>query len=73
MKIGIVGLGRMGAGIAARLRRDAHEVVGYDRDPATSEVGSLGALVDTIRIQPHEGIALCFLAKEPGPTCGCGR
>ncbi len=48
MKIGIVGLGRMGAGIAERLRRDAHEVVGYDRDPATSEVSSLGALVEAL-------------------------
>jgi len=31
MEIGIVGLGRMGAGIARRLMRDGHSVVGYDR------------------------------------------
>ena len=45
MKLGIVGLGRMGAGIAERLRRDGHEVVGYDRDPAHRDVGSLEELV----------------------------
>ena len=45
MKIGLVGLGRMGAGIAERLRRDGHEVVGYDQNPAVSQVPSLEALV----------------------------
>ncbi|TPG11973.1 phosphogluconate dehydrogenase (NAD(+)-dependent, decarboxylating) [Sphingomonas oligophenolica] len=32
MKIGIVGLGRMGANIGRRLMNNGHEVVGYDRD-----------------------------------------
>ncbi len=45
MKIGLVGLGRMGAGIAERLRRAGHEVVGYDRNPAVSQVDSLNDLV----------------------------
>ncbi|MGE3412587.1 MAG: phosphogluconate dehydrogenase (NAD(+)-dependent, decarboxylating) [Dehalococcoidia bacterium] len=45
MEVGIVGLGRMGAGIAARLRRDGHVVVGYDRNPEVSDVGSLAELV----------------------------
>jgi 6-phosphogluconate dehydrogenase len=45
MKIGLVGLGRMGTGIAERLRRKGHKVVGYDRDPALSQAGSLGELV----------------------------
>jgi 6-phosphogluconate dehydrogenase len=31
MEIGIVGLGRMGAGIARRLMRDGHSVIGFDR------------------------------------------
>src|SRR5690348_11399252 len=48
MKMGIVGLGRMGAGISERLRRDGHEVVGYDRNPAVSEVPSLEALVQAL-------------------------
>jgi 6-phosphogluconate dehydrogenase len=34
MKIGLVGLGRMGAGIVARLRAAGHEVVGYDQNAA---------------------------------------
>ncbi|GGE89277.1 6-phosphogluconate dehydrogenase [Sphingomonas prati] len=32
MKIGIIGLGRMGGNIARRLMRAGHEVVAYDRD-----------------------------------------
>jgi len=48
MKIGLVGLGRMGAGIAERLRRAGHEVVGYDRNPAVSEVGSLAELAKSL-------------------------
>ncbi|WP_375429086.1 phosphogluconate dehydrogenase (NAD(+)-dependent, decarboxylating) [uncultured Sphingomonas sp.] len=31
MKLGMIGLGRMGANIARRLMRDGHEVVAYDR------------------------------------------
>ena len=45
MKIGLVGLGRMGAGIAERLRRAGHEVVGYDQNPAISQVKSIQDLV----------------------------
>ncbi len=48
MKLGLIGLGRMGAGIAERLRRDGHEVVGYDRDPALADVGSLVELVTAL-------------------------
>lgn len=45
MKIGLVGLGRMGDGIRERLRRAGHEVVGYDRNPDISDVGSLDEMV----------------------------
>src|SRR4051794_36526825 len=53
MKIGMVGLGRMGANLTRRLIRDGHEVVVNDVDPAAIERlaaggagagGSLGAL-----------------------------
>ena len=33
MQVGMVGLGRMGANMAERLRLAGHEVSGYDRDP----------------------------------------
>ena len=45
MKLGMVGLGRMGAGMTARLRGGGHEVTGYDHDPKVSEVASLDELV----------------------------
>ena len=48
MKMGIVGLGRMGAGIAERLRRDGHEVQGYDRNPAVSDFASVEELVGAL-------------------------
>ena len=48
MKLGVVGLGRMGAGITERLRRSGHEVVGYDANPAVSQVSSLHALVGSL-------------------------
>jgi 6-phosphogluconate dehydrogenase len=48
MKLGIVGLGRMGAGIAERLRRAGHEVIGFDQNPAVSQAGSLAELVGSL-------------------------
>ena len=45
MKIGMVGLGRMGSNMTERLRRAGHDVIGYDRDPETSDVASLDELV----------------------------
>ena len=41
----MVGLGRMGANMAERLRRGGHDVVGYDRDPKVSQVASLSELI----------------------------
>jgi 6-phosphogluconate dehydrogenase len=41
MKIGIIGLGRMGGNIARRLMQHGHEVVGFDRDEK-----AVAALVD---------------------------
>ena len=45
MQLGMVGLGRMGANMAERLRRGGHDVMGYDRDPKVSQVASLAELV----------------------------
>src|SRR6187549_783753 len=45
MQIGLIGLGKMGGNMAERLRRDGHQVVGYDRDPNSKrDVDSLEAL-----------------------------
>ena len=45
MRIGMIGLGKMGGNMAERLRRGGHEVIGYDRDPAISDVGNLKELI----------------------------
>ena len=52
MKIGLIGLGKMGANMASRLRGAGHEVLGYDRDPALSEVESIAGLVDALGESP---------------------
>jgi len=44
VRIGMVGLGRMGANMSVRLMNAGHEVVGYDRDAAAvSALGGKGA------------------------------
>jgi 6-phosphogluconate dehydrogenase len=48
MELGMIGLGRMGGNMAERLRQAGHTVVGYDRDPKVSDVGSLQELVDRL-------------------------
>jgi 6-phosphogluconate dehydrogenase len=48
VKIGMVGLGRMGGNMAERLRRTGHEVVGFDRDPDIADVKSLTALAEAL-------------------------
>ena len=54
MKLGMVGLGRMGGNMMERLRQHGHEVIGYDRNPAVSEVSDLADLAvklgDTPRV-----------------------
>ncbi|MCA1841447.1 MAG: NADP-dependent phosphogluconate dehydrogenase, partial [Actinobacteria bacterium] len=48
MKIGMVGLGRMGGNMVERLRRGGHEAVGFDADPKVSEVASLEELISAL-------------------------
>ncbi len=45
MKIGMVGLGRMGGNMTERIRAHGHEVVGYDAFATTRDVPSLEELV----------------------------
>ncbi len=45
MKIGLVGLGKMGAQIAVRLMKDGHEIVAMDVDPkAVESIVEAGAM-----------------------------
>jgi 6-phosphogluconate dehydrogenase len=48
VKVGMVGLGRMGGNMAARIRDAGHEVVGYDAFSEASQVGSLAELVERL-------------------------
>jgi 6-phosphogluconate dehydrogenase len=48
MRLGMIGLGRMGGNMAQRLDRYGHEVVGYDRDPAVSAASSIEDLVQKL-------------------------
>jgi 6-phosphogluconate dehydrogenase len=48
MKIGMVGLGKMGGNMAERLRAKGHEVVGYDVFSDATDVPSLEALVEAL-------------------------
>ena len=45
MQLGLIGLGKMGGNMRERIRRAGHEVVGYDRNPAVSDVADLDGLV----------------------------
>ena len=51
MRLAMIGLGRMGANMAERIRRAGHEVVGYDRNPDVSQVPSLEALESAVKIR----------------------
>ncbi len=45
MHLGLVGLGKMGGNMRARLRNGGHTVTGYDRNPEVSDAESLAAMV----------------------------
>jgi 6-phosphogluconate dehydrogenase len=63
MQIGMIGLGKMGGNMAERLRRAGHDVVGYDRDPKASDVGSLQELIE--RLQPPRVVWVMVPAGDP--------
>jgi 6-phosphogluconate dehydrogenase len=48
MDLGLVGLGKMGGNMRTRLRTAGQTVVGYDRNPDVSDVGSLEELVKAL-------------------------
>lgn len=45
MQLGMIGLGKMGGNMRLRLQQAGHEVVGFDRDPEKTDVGSPAELV----------------------------
>jgi 6-phosphogluconate dehydrogenase len=53
MKLGIIGLGRMGGNMSERLRQAGHEVVGYDRDPKVTQATDLADLVSQLGAAPR--------------------
>lgn len=63
MKLGMVGLGKMGAGMAERLRRGSHEVIGYDRNPDVTEVGSLKELLESL--EPPRAVWVMVPSGDP--------
>ena len=65
MKISIIGLGKMGANMAERLRRTGHEVVGFDRDPDKADVASLEAAVSALDGEPRRVVWVMVPAGEP--------
>ncbi|MDH6282382.1 phosphogluconate dehydrogenase (NAD(+)-dependent, decarboxylating) [Prescottella agglutinans] len=48
MQLGLVGLGRMGFNMRARLRARGHDVVGYDPRPEVTDVASLAELASSL-------------------------
>ena len=64
MKLGMIGLGRMGTGMSERLRRGGHEVDGFDARPDVSEVPTLAALVEAL---PAPRVAW-VMVPSGGPT-----
>src|SRR5699024_9978764 len=48
MRIGLIGLGRMGFNMRARLRAAGHDVTGYDRDTTVSDVATIAGLASSL-------------------------
>jgi 6-phosphogluconate dehydrogenase len=66
MQLGLVGLGRMGANMAARLRNAGHEVIGYDHNPDVSDVAGLAELVAALT--PPRAVWLMVPSSVTEPT-----
>jgi 6-phosphogluconate dehydrogenase len=63
--IGLVGLGKMGNNMRARLRRGGIEVTGYDPRPEVSDVPTLAALVEAL---PAERRVVWVMVPAGDPT-----
>ncbi|KAA2263769.1 decarboxylating 6-phosphogluconate dehydrogenase [Solihabitans fulvus] len=63
VQLGLVGLGKMGFNMRARLREAGHDVVGYDRNPEVSDTGSLAELVQ--KLDAPRAVWIMVPAGEP--------
>lgn len=63
MQIGMIGLGRMGAKMADRLRAGGHDVVGFDPHSDATDVPTLAALVEALR--PPRAVWIMVPAGDP--------
>ncbi|MDR1119190.1 MAG: hypothetical protein LBL01_07865, partial [Bifidobacteriaceae bacterium] len=64
MTMGMVGLGRMGGNMAARLRAAGHRVIGYDAGPTSGrDVDSLDALVGAL--EPPRVVWIMLPSGDP--------
>ncbi|EJL38255.1 6-phosphogluconate dehydrogenase, decarboxylating [Caulobacter sp. AP07] len=72
MKIGVIGLGRMGANIVRRLMRGGHEVVVYNRSPEpVLELAQEGAIASDGLADMHgklDGPAIFWVMLPAGPV-----
>jgi 6-phosphogluconate dehydrogenase len=73
MRIGMVGLGKMGANMTTRLLRGGHEVVAFDRDAAavarSAGGGALGAdTLDALVAQLPAPRAVWVMVPAGAPT-----
>jgi 6-phosphogluconate dehydrogenase len=73
MKIGLIGLGRMGGNIARRLMRNGHEVVAFDRDAEAVKKlvadGAIGAdSIDDMRGKLDSPAIWWVMLPAGGPT-----
>ena len=62
MQLGIIGLGRMGGNMSKRLSQGGHQVVGFDRNPEVSDVGSIEEMLDVL--QPPRAVWVMVPAGE---------
>ena len=58
MKVGMIGLGKMGGNMATRLAQGGHEVIGYDPHSDRSQVSSLDELVEKLAPGPRVAWAM---------------
>ena len=53
MQLGLIGLGKMGGNMRDRIKAAGHDVIGFDTNPAISDVKDLAELVDKLEAPRH--------------------